>query len=91
MGNSEVRAGWYLDRDDPELERYWDGKAWTEETRQSPSLNDFLGPIEPILMEMIGLPKDSGQLNLDAVQLDDENAQPSDDSTSRVNRTTATS
>ena len=85
MGNKTVRAGWYLDRDDPDLERYWDGKVWTGETRRSPSLNDFLGPIEPLLMEMIGLPKEDGELDLD------ENAQPSEDKISRVNRTTATS
>ncbi len=97
MGNNAVRAGWFLDRNDPSLERYWDGEAWTEETRPSPSLNDFLGPIEPLLMEMIGLPKDNGQLDLDAVEtidaaeMTDEAAQPSDDNTSRVNRTTATS
>lgn len=84
MGKKEVRAGWYLDRDDPELERHWDGAKWTGETRPSPSLSDFLGPIEPVLMEMIGLPKDSGQLILDEVQPGHESA-----STSRVNRTTA--
>jgi hypothetical protein len=26
-------AGWYLDPTNPRLERYWDGSAWTPETR----------------------------------------------------------
>ena len=25
---NEAPAGWYTDPDDPELQRYWDGKAW---------------------------------------------------------------
>ena len=29
--------GWYVDPDDPEGLRYWDGKAWTEQRRTRPS------------------------------------------------------
>ena len=31
------RPGWYRDRQVPNLARYWDGTAWTGETRQIPS------------------------------------------------------
>ena len=30
---SEKRMGWYPDPDDPEKERWWDGKRWTEATQ----------------------------------------------------------
>lgn len=29
-------AGWYLDPDEAPLQRYWDGSAWTEDTRDEP-------------------------------------------------------
>lgn len=85
-----VRAGWFLDRDDPNQEKYWDGEAWTGETRQSPSLDDFLGPIEPLLMDLIGVPSDKRKLDLDTVTVKDDAGDQSAESTSRVNRTTAT-
>lgn len=30
---SEPKAGWYPSPEDPTISRYWDGSAWTEETR----------------------------------------------------------
>jgi hypothetical protein len=31
-----VKAGWYRDRDDSNLARYWDGESWTDKTRPIP-------------------------------------------------------
>jgi hypothetical protein len=35
--DTEVRAGWYPDRDDPKTLRYWDGQKHTEQRVPAPS------------------------------------------------------
>ncbi len=46
--------GWYLDPRNAEDERFWNGHAWTDLTRAAPRLDDFLGPIEPTLLALLG-------------------------------------
>jgi hypothetical protein len=39
MSDSTVPgAGWYIDPDQPELQRYWDGAQWTNHTAPAPSV-----------------------------------------------------
>jgi hypothetical protein len=35
---NEIPAGWYPDPDEFEVERYWDGREWTEKVRSVPSV-----------------------------------------------------
>lgn len=46
--------GWYLDPDDQQIERFWNGESWTHLTRAAPRLSDYLGPIEPTLLRILG-------------------------------------
>ncbi len=43
-------SGWYPDTTRPNTERYWDGRAWTEETR-FPGVRPFESPVPPSLAE----------------------------------------
>ncbi len=46
--------GWYLDSESQGVERFWNGERWTDLTRQAPTLLDYLGPIEPLLLRILG-------------------------------------
>jgi hypothetical protein len=41
-------SGWYPDTTRPNTERYWDGRAWTEQTR-FPGVRPFESPVPPAL------------------------------------------
>lgn len=49
--------GWYLDPRNALDERFWNGTEWTNLTRAAPRLNDYLGPIEPTLLAILGEPE----------------------------------
>lgn len=36
--STQPRAGWYLDPQQPELQRYWDGTQWTDRTALAPGV-----------------------------------------------------
>lgn len=38
MGVSATPAGWYQDPQNPALQRYWDGAAWTQHTAAAPTV-----------------------------------------------------
>jgi|GEM_PF-5228891 len=44
----EPRAGWYIDPDQQEFQRYWDGTQWTERTAPAPSTAPPAPPTPPI-------------------------------------------
>jgi hypothetical protein len=46
--------GWYFAADETGEERFWNGQHWTDLTRPAPRLADFLGPIEPLLLSILG-------------------------------------
>ena len=46
--------GWYLDPRNAGDERFWNGTEWTNLTRAAPRLTDYLGPIEPTLLAILG-------------------------------------
>jgi hypothetical protein len=46
--------GWYLDASTPGSERFWNGDTWTDLTRPAPRLDDYFGPIEPLLLGILG-------------------------------------
>ncbi len=43
-------SGWYPDMTRPNTERYWDGRAWTEQAR-FPGVRPFESPVPPSLAE----------------------------------------
>jgi hypothetical protein len=51
--------GWYLDEGDPSCERFWNGASWTAMLRPAPRLEDYLGPIEPLLISLLGVSTDA--------------------------------
>ena len=46
--------GWYLDPEELDVERFWNGERWTDLTRRAAALVDYLGPIEPLLLRILG-------------------------------------
>lgn len=42
-GGRQIPAGWYDDRRSTTLERYWDGNAWTDQTRPKPRRRGVFG------------------------------------------------
>src|SRR5262245_12571295 len=42
LGEPRAAAGWY--QSEPGVERYWDGEAWTDETRQAAAEPIVVGP-----------------------------------------------
>ncbi len=53
-GDNGPFPGWYIDPKHPEDERFWNGNEWTNHTRAAAKLADFLGPIEPTLLALLG-------------------------------------
>lgn len=53
MTRTQELPGWYADPSDRSVERFWNGEAWTTMTREAPTLDDFLGPIEPVLLDLL--------------------------------------
>lgn len=45
--------GWYVDPADSSRERFWNGTVWSDKTREGPKLSDYLGPIEPLLLQLL--------------------------------------
>jgi len=45
---SQPQAGWYIDPEQPALQRYWDGAQWTERTAPAPSAAPPAAPTPPI-------------------------------------------
>lgn len=50
---SDRFPGWYADPLVAALERFWDGRVWTDRTRVALTLDDYLGPIEPVLAALL--------------------------------------
>lgn len=74
--------GWYLDPRNAEDERFWNGNAWTDLTRAAPRLDDFLGPIEPTLLAILG--DDETDLGSDRVITESTSSTSATDSFRRV-------
>ncbi len=56
--------GWYLDPNDTDVERFWNGADFTDLERPAPRLSDYTGPIEPALLAAIS---NSGPLSIESL------------------------
>ena len=65
MNDTGQFPGWYMDPADNSRERFWNGTVWSDKTREGPSLAAYLGPIEPLLLQLLS----SSEITKEAVRL----------------------